>query len=76
MCVSAAGCIALLLFSAATVPAYAAETPVAGRTLRLIAGAEAKTRKVSILLKDPAIAAPPLDPRLGATLRIHAGSEC
>jgi endonuclease/exonuclease/phosphatase family metal-dependent hydrolase len=67
--------LALLPVCLATIPALAADVPVAGKRLLLLDKAPAIRRAV-VTLRDPAIAAPFPDPRAGlTTLAVDGGFE-
>jgi endonuclease/exonuclease/phosphatase family metal-dependent hydrolase len=65
----------LLLVLAVGVGTAAADLPVAGRSLRLVAPSAAAGRRITFRSEvDPALAGPFPDPTGGATLRIFAGN--
>jgi hypothetical protein len=70
-----AWCSIWSLAAVASAAAFVADVPVAGQEMALRASPKTGIpRRLSIVLRDPAIAAPLPDPRLGAVLRIREGT--
>ncbi len=63
------------LATVASAAALIADVPIAGQEIALRASPKTDIpRRLSVVLRDPAIAAPLSDPRLGAVLRVRAGT--